>query len=107
MSHPMLSRISRFLDMPWQERRNALSFRIKRLQRQTLSLIPTIKRIEPGFLFVAWNDAVHDAILSGDFERTERRFVRRFLKPGMTVLDVGAYFGIYSLTASMKVGKSG
>ena len=31
----------------------------------------------------------------------------RLLKPGMTVLDVGAHHGLYSLLASMKVGPAG
>jgi FkbM family methyltransferase len=64
-------------------------------------------KIPPGFLFVVWNDAVRDAILSGEFEKVERQFVARYLRHGMTVLDVGAYFGIYSLIASMKVGPRG
>jgi FkbM family methyltransferase len=63
--------------------------------------------MEPGFLFIVWNDAVRDAVLSGEFEKIERQFVRRYLKSGMTVADVGAYFGIYALTASVKVGRNG
>jgi FkbM family methyltransferase len=102
-----LSRIDRFLDMPWDERRSAIAFKIKKFQKKSFSVIPAVRRIDPGFLFLVWDDAIRDAILSGDFEKTERHFVRRFLQPGMTVLDVGAYFGIYSLTASLKVGKTG
>src|SRR5258708_3122932 len=107
MSRPTITRISRFLDMPLEEKRNVLSFKLKQLQGQAFSFIPTVKKIEPGFLFLAWNDTVHEAILNDAFEKTERHFVRNFLKPGMTVFDVGAYFGIYSLTASVKVGRTG
>jgi len=35
------------------------------------------------------------------------RFVERFLKDGMTVLDIGAHHGLYTLLASRLVGKNG
>lgn len=31
----------------------------------------------------------------------------RYLQPGMTALDIGAYYGLYSLIASSKVGSAG
>jgi FkbM family methyltransferase len=45
--------------------------------------------------------------LRGRFENAERRFVERFLEPGMTVLDIGAHHGYYTLLASKKVGPAG
>jgi FkbM family methyltransferase len=63
--------------------------------------------MESGFLFVVWNDAIREAVLSGQFENAERTFVQRFLRPGMVFLDVGAYYGLYALTASTRVGCSG
>jgi FkbM family methyltransferase len=33
--------------------------------------------------------------------------VERFLKPNMTVLDIGTHHGFYSLLASYKVGATG
>ena len=50
---------------------------------------------------------IRDSVLQGNFEMAERKFVERFLQPGMTVLDVGAYSGLYTLTASVRVGRKG
>ncbi|MGH2523374.1 MAG: FkbM family methyltransferase [Anaerolineales bacterium] len=41
------------------------------------------------------------------FEVDELRFVARFLRPGMTFLDVGANGGLFSLVAARAVGASG
>ena len=40
-------------------------------------------------------------------DNPELRFVSRFLTPGMTFLDVGAFHGIYSLIASKRVAPGG
>jgi len=42
-----------------------------------------------------------------DFEQGEQSFLLRFLKPGMTVLDIGAHQGFYTLLTSKKVGPHG
>ncbi len=42
-----------------------------------------------------------------NIEKPERRFVTSFLKPGMTVLDVGAHHGLYTTLMSKLVGPSG
>ena len=97
-------RLARFVSRPWSQKREILSFYLGAgWNRARLKLrIPEIKRLEPGFLFLVWNDVIRDAVISGDFERAERKFVQRFLRPGMVVLDVGAYHGIYTLTAAIK-----
>jgi FkbM family methyltransferase len=41
------------------------------------------------------------------FERKEGAFVRRYLKPGMTALDIGANVGAYSLPMARLVGPDG
>ncbi len=43
----------------------------------------------------------------GDWFEEEIRFVRHYLKPGMRILDIGANFGTYSLTAARCVGENG
>lgn len=43
----------------------------------------------------------------GDFEAVELDFVASYLKPGMTVIDVGANVGLYSLISSVMVGTTG
>lgn len=46
-------------------------------------------------------------LLEDAFESEEYRFVVKFLQPGMTVLDIGANQGYYTLLASSKVGRRG
>ena len=61
--------------------------------------------------FGAWwlirGGALDSGILSGGFENPEARFVRRFLKPGMVVVDAGAHHGLYTLLGSICVGELG
>jgi FkbM family methyltransferase len=40
-------------------------------------------------------------------EESQFHFVERFLRPGMTVLDIGAHHGLYTLLASKLVGVRG
>jgi FkbM family methyltransferase len=47
------------------------------------------------------------ALLYGGFERAEVSFVEKYLRPGMTVLDIGAHHGLYTLLASKRVGRGG
>jgi FkbM family methyltransferase len=60
-----------------------------------------------GACWLVQNDSASMAILHGEFEPRECAFVERFLQPGMTVLDIGAHHGFYSLLASRKVGPNG
>ncbi len=41
------------------------------------------------------------------WDTRELRFLRRFLRPGMAVADIGAHHGLYSITAARCVGPSG
>jgi FkbM family methyltransferase len=43
----------------------------------------------------------------GWFEVGEQEFVRRYLRPGMTAVDVGAYIGVYTLLMARQVGPTG
>jgi FkbM family methyltransferase len=59
-------------------------------------------------LNVASDDETFWAVFStGAFEPNEFRFLEDTLRPGMTVLDIGANIGLYSLFASRKVGPTG
>lgn len=53
------------------------------------------------------NDNLGEPLRAGTFEKEELAFVGRFLQPGMTVLDIGAHHGLYSLLASKRVSPSG
>ena len=68
---------------------------------------PLPVRLPFGSWWLAWNDVCGDAIFIGAFEEAERRFVEHFLQPEMTVVDVGAHHGLYTLLTSVKVGPQG
>jgi FkbM family methyltransferase len=69
--------------------------------------VPIRVRLPFGSWWLAVNDVCGRAILRGDFEPAEQRFVERYLRPGMTMLDIGAHHGFYSLLASQRVGAEG
>jgi len=64
-------------------------------------------RLPFGSWWMAEDDFCSHSILREDFENPEWRFVERLLAQGMTVLDIGAHHGFYSLLASVKVGPTG
>jgi len=100
-------RLRRFWTRPWVEKREVLSWRLRQIWNMVQSCVPGVKRMDQGFLWIAWNDVIRDAVLHGNFEMAERKFVERFLQPGMTAVDIGAYSGLYTLTASARVGHEG
>jgi FkbM family methyltransferase len=79
----------------------------KKVVHFVLPILPLPRRIEGGAWWLAVNDWVSDAIFEGTFERPQRRFVERFLGPGMVMFDVGAHHGLYSVIAATRVGPSG
>ena len=82
-----------------------------------ITLAMRARRRYPGLLipwrlpFGAWwrleSSALDEQLLHGGFEVPQLRFVERYLQPGMTVLDIGAHHGLYSLLASRKVTAAG
>ncbi len=50
---------------------------------------------------------VSRAIHRGDYEPSETAFVRNFLKPGMSALDIGANLGWFTVTISKLIGPRG
>jgi len=98
-----LSRYWRFLRKPMHERSRVVSARWARL----FPNIPLPVRLPFGAWWLARNDYLGRVILDGQFESAEFAFVSRFLRPGMTVLDVGAHHGFYTLLSSKRVGTEG
>src|SRR5215470_941192 len=98
-----LSRYWRFFRKPIHERSRVVSARWARL----FPNIPLPVRLPFGAWWLARNDYLGRVILDGQFESAEFAFVSRFLRPGMTVLDVGAHHGFYTMLASRRVGERG
>jgi FkbM family methyltransferase len=68
---------------------------------------PLFFRLPFGDLWILRDNAIGDSLLNGGFEDPERHFVERFVKRGMTVLDLGAHHGLYTLLAAKRVGAEG
>jgi FkbM family methyltransferase len=98
-----LPRAWQFLQRPWPEKRRSLYLRWTRL----FGSIPMPIRLPFGAWWLARNDALTEILLRDGFENAERCFVERFLQPGMTVLDIGAHHGFYTLLASKRLGPLG
>lgn len=99
----ILSRGWRFLHKPWGEKIAS----VRNRWRAATASIPVPMRLPFGAWWLARNDNMGDAVREGNFELAETAFVSRWLRPGMTVLDVGANQGYYTLLASQKVGSAG
>lgn len=99
----IMLRAWRFLKKPWSEKRKFFYFRwVKAFPNA-----PAPLRLPFGAWWLVRNDNAGRPISEGIFETAEIAFVQRFLKPGMTVLDLGAHHGFYTLLASKCVGRNG
>lgn len=78
-----------------------------RVRNMIFRYLPVPVRLPCGVL-LTWNDVMGRHIRQRDgFEHGEQSFLTQFLEPGMTVLDIGAHHGLYTLLASKKVGSQG
>jgi FkbM family methyltransferase len=98
---PILLRVRRFLHKPWHEKVRWVGLQ----WRQTISRIPRPVQLPFGAYFFRRNDALGFNLPR--FESRELAFVERLLRPGMTVLDIGAHQGLYTLLASTLVVPNG
>jgi FkbM family methyltransferase len=106
-----VERIGNFLRKPWREKMLTARFRFKSACKSVWHRlcpgVPLPVRLPYGGWWLAVNDVCSDAVFTGSFEKAERRFVGDFLQAGMTVLDIGAHHGFYTLLAARKVGPAG
>ncbi len=68
-------------------------------------LVPV--RAEGGWWIRVPDDDVLYHMKRKSYERQEIDFLGSFLRPGSTVLDIGAHFGLYSILAARQVGREG
>jgi FkbM family methyltransferase len=99
----MWDAVCQLTDRVWRRTSVALRFHGK----GTFPNFPIPVRLPFGAWWLAWNDVVGKAVLKGTFEQAECAYLLRLLRPGMTVLDIGAHHGYYTLLASRRVGQSG
>src|SRR6266404_4612000 len=82
--------------------------RLGALVRKVRSIVrPGRIKLPFGARWLLEGSALDQSLQAGEFETSEMRFVERFLKDGMTVLDIGAHHGLYTLLASRLVGENG
>ena len=96
-------RIQRFASKPAREKYSSVAQRFRRW----FPKVPVPLRLPFGAWFLVKDSTVDHALLCGGFENAEIRFVDRFLRMGMTVLDIGAHHGLYTLLASKRIGADG
>lgn len=97
----------RDLQSLFQTTRKILFKALKSLGSNFSSRLPKIELLHQDIWWLGWNDEVHRRVRNRTFEVGEREFLWRFLQPGMTVLDIGAHHGLYTLLASRRVGPKG
>ncbi len=72
------------------------------------ALIPQTLTLPEGILFLNQQDpVVSGALMLGAYEPFFSKIFRAHLKPGMTIIDVGANIGYYTIIASAHVKSSG
>jgi len=96
-------RIRRFLASPTRRKYITLANRARRF----FPGMPIPLRLPFGVWWLAEKSALDHELIYNEFEQMGTRFVERLLQPGMTVVDVGAHHGLYTLLASKRVGRNG
>src|SRR5207247_1369105 len=62
----------------------------------------------PRMRVSAWDPVIARAVyIEGVFEPNELSFIGETVKPGMTVIDIGANIGVHALTMAQCVGSTG
>ena len=74
-----------------------IAARVVRIRDGVRLAVPSPIPLSATFVFLEQEDWLED----------EKDFLRRFLEPGMTVVDIGANMGFYSLLAARRVGTDG
>jgi FkbM family methyltransferase len=99
----LASRARRFWKKPLRQKAESLKYR----WHSAVSAIPAPFRLPFGVWWLLRSDNLAEPLRTGTFEKDELTFVGRFLHPGMTVLDIGAHHGLYTLLAAKRVVPSG
>jgi FkbM family methyltransferase len=96
-------RIRRFLASPMRSKYITLANRARRIFPD----MPIPLRLPSGAWWLAERSALDQELIYNGFEEMEMKFVKRLLRRDMTVVDVGAHHGLYTLLASKRVGWDG
>ena len=104
----MLTRLRRFLRKPLDQRSETISAILSSLWIKCTAWLVYPIRLRHGiWIWTRSNVAGLNLRRDRELECAESRFVERFLKPGMHVLDIGANIGYFTLLTSRQVGAQG
>jgi len=96
-------RVRRFLASPTRRKYITLANRARRV----FPNMPIPLRLSFGVWWLAEKGTVDEELFYNGFEQAEMDFVKKLLRRNMTVVDVGAHHGLYTLLASKCVGWDG
>ncbi|HET6145803.1 MAG TPA: FkbM family methyltransferase [Candidatus Acidoferrales bacterium] len=96
-------RIRRFLFSPFRVKCLIVLRRVK----DWLGRFPSPIQLPYGIWWLGGRGPLDNALSTEGFEKAETNFVQRLLRPGLTVLDIGAHHGLYTMIASKLVGRTG
>jgi FkbM family methyltransferase len=96
-------RIGRFLASPARRKYIMLMNRARRVFPE----MPIPLRLPFGAWWLAGRSALDEELLYNEFEKVETDFAERLVRPGMTVIDIGAHHGLYTLLLSKRAGRKG
>lgn len=100
---PLIRRLLEFPQKSWQQKFSTVAARWSRW----LPGVPLPWRLPTGVWWLAEFDFLDNALRFRGFEDIEYKFAQQLLKPGMTVIDVGAHRGFYTLMFSKRIGPQG
>jgi FkbM family methyltransferase len=98
--------VRRILAFPKKSSQEKLSSYVSRWTRWFPGTPPPI-RLPVGAWWLLDRDYLGECLLHCGYENEERMFVDRFLRSGMTVIDIGAHRGFYTLLFSRKLRNCG
>ena len=102
-SKTLPQRIRRFLASPLRSKYITLANRARRI----FPRMPIPLRLPGGVWWLVEEGALDHELLHGEYEPMEMKFVKKLLRREMTVVDVGAHHGIYTLLAAKRVSWHG
>lgn len=104
----MFTRLKNFWKKPLELKLQALRYHFKtKLWRRTFPWLPLPLRLPFGAWWLAYNDALSDAVFAGFLDGPNQKFLARCLRPEMIAIDVGAHHGYYTLLMAKMVQSSG
>jgi FkbM family methyltransferase len=98
-----IKRVRRFLYCPLLVKYLILRRHVRKLPEN----VPVPTQFPYGIWWLLERNSLAATLANGGFETAETHFIQRYLRPGVTVLDIGAHHGFYTLLASRLVGRTG